>query len=109
MKGYVANDKDQVNPGIYLLKKTNTLRVKITLETLYKYAECNNDAGISDDVKAALIENDYLIVRKNKDYNEKYKDNENNNENNNDNEPVKMNMDMSMNMENFANYTNDEP
>ena len=25
MKGYVANDKDQVNPGIYLLKKTNIL------------------------------------------------------------------------------------
>lgn len=61
MKGYTANNDDQVNPGIYLLKNTNTLRVKITLETLYKYAECNNDAGISDTVKEALQDNNYYL------------------------------------------------
>ena len=64
MKGYTANNDDQVNPGIYLLKNTNTLRVKITLETLYKYAECNNDAGISDTVKEALQDNNYYLGKR---------------------------------------------
>ena len=54
MKGYTANGEDQVNPGIYLLKNTNTLRVQISLETLYKYAQCNNEAGVSDTMESSI-------------------------------------------------------
>lgn len=61
MKGYVANGEDMVNPGIYLLKNTNTLRVQISLETLYKYAQCSNEAGVSNTMETALMDNDYYL------------------------------------------------
>ena len=87
MKSTTANGKDQVNTGIYLLKNTNTLRVQISLETLYKYAQCSNEAGVSNTMETALMDNDYYLGSE-------------------DNTLMGSGMDGGMEM--FANYTNDE-
>ena len=87
MKGYTANGEDQVNPGIYLLKNTNTLRVEITLETLYKYAQCSNDAGVNNTMETALKDNEYYLGSE---------------------DNIVMSSGMNEGMEMFANYTNDK-
>lgn len=55
MKGTTVGGNDEVNPGIYLLKNTNTLRIKVSLDTLYKNTTCEN-------------ENEEIIVENNNDY-----------------------------------------
>ena len=65
MKGTTVGGNDEVNPGIYLLKNTNTLRIKVSLDTLYKNTTCENENKIKNEEIIVENNNDYYLGSEN--------------------------------------------